>query len=171
MVIFFADVKFAADDRLDARFLRRIHEMHRAKNVAVVGHGHGRHAQFLDPLAQLFYVAGAVEQRVIGMQMQMDELRHEWRIVLRNAHCYSVNRSASGAFSRFSCWTSLALPFSVWPQVLLRFGFYAFGFTAAGCADFLSSAFTGAFPGFTAGIDCGFAAVFAPGNCGAGAAA
>ena len=44
MIVFFADVKLAADDRLDSRSLGRIHKMHRAKNIAVVGHGHGGHA-------------------------------------------------------------------------------------------------------------------------------
>jgi hypothetical protein len=42
----------------------------------MVGHGHGRHAQFLHMLAELFHVTGAVKQRIIGMQMQVNELRH-----------------------------------------------------------------------------------------------
>src|SRR5262249_43146200 len=41
MVILFADVKFAADDRLDARLGRLIHEFDRSVDVPVVGHGHG----------------------------------------------------------------------------------------------------------------------------------
>jgi hypothetical protein len=50
--------------------------MHRAKNVPVVGHGHGRHAQLLHALAKLFDVAGAIKQGVVGMQVQVDELGH-----------------------------------------------------------------------------------------------
>jgi hypothetical protein len=45
-----------------------------AKNIAVVGHGHRRHAQFVDALHKFLNVAGAVEQRIITMQMKMDEL-------------------------------------------------------------------------------------------------
>ena len=77
MVVLLADVQLAADDRLDARGLGGVHEMHRAKDVAVIGHGHGRHAEFLHALDQLLDVASAVEHRVIGVQVQMDELRHE----------------------------------------------------------------------------------------------
>jgi hypothetical protein len=48
--------------------------MHRAKNIAVVSHGHGGHAEFLNPINKFLDVASAVEQRVIAMQMKMDEL-------------------------------------------------------------------------------------------------
>jgi hypothetical protein len=60
--------------------------MHRAKNIAVVGHGHGGHAELMNALDQFLDVASAVEQRVIAMQMQVDELilAHEgsWILVL-----------------------------------------------------------------------------------------
>jgi hypothetical protein len=48
--------------------------MHRAKNVAVVGHGDRRHAEFMDSIYEFLDVASAVEQRIIAMQMQVDEL-------------------------------------------------------------------------------------------------
>ena len=51
--------------------------MHGAENVAVVGHGDGRHAEFLHALNELLDVASAVEHGIIGMQVQMNELRHE----------------------------------------------------------------------------------------------
>jgi hypothetical protein len=41
--------------------------MHRPKNVPVVGHGNGGHAQFLHALAKLLNVARAIEQRIISM--------------------------------------------------------------------------------------------------------
>ena len=44
VVVFFADVQLAADNRLDPRLVCRIVKMDRAKDVSVVGHGHGRHA-------------------------------------------------------------------------------------------------------------------------------
>ena len=47
-----------------------------AEDVAVVGHGHGGHAQLLHAPDQLVDVAGAVEQGVIGMQVKVDEVRH-----------------------------------------------------------------------------------------------
>ena len=77
VVVFFADVEFAADDRLHAVLVGGVDKMHRAEDVAVIGHGDGGHAQFLDALAQLFYVTGAVEQGIVGVEMQVDELRHE----------------------------------------------------------------------------------------------
>ena len=46
VVVFLADVELAADDRLDPVLVRRIHKMHRAKDIAMVGHGDGGHAQF-----------------------------------------------------------------------------------------------------------------------------
>ena len=54
--------------------MRGIHKMHGAKNIAVVGHGHRGHAEFLNALDKFLDVAGAIEQRIIAMQMQMDEL-------------------------------------------------------------------------------------------------
>ena len=56
--------------------LGRVDEVDCAKNVAVVGHGHGRHAQLFYALAEFFDVTGAVEHGVVGMQVQVDELGH-----------------------------------------------------------------------------------------------
>jgi hypothetical protein len=48
--------------------------MHGAKNIAVVGHSHGGHPEFLNALDKFLNVASAVEQRIIAMKMQVDEL-------------------------------------------------------------------------------------------------
>jgi hypothetical protein len=48
--------------------------MHCAKDIAVVGHGNRGHAQLVDAVDKFFNVASAVEQRIIAMQMQVDEL-------------------------------------------------------------------------------------------------
>ncbi len=48
---------------------------HRTEDVAVVGHSHGRHVKFLDTPDQALDFAGAVEQGIVGMKMEMDELR------------------------------------------------------------------------------------------------
>jgi hypothetical protein len=77
MIFFLADVEFAANDRLYTSFLGGIHEMYCAEDVAVIRHGHGRHAEFFGSLAEQLDVAGSVEHGVIGMQMKMDEL--SWR--------------------------------------------------------------------------------------------
>jgi hypothetical protein len=76
VIVFFADVEFATDYWLDARSFGGVDEVDRAEDVSVVGHGHGGHAHFLDAVAELFYVAGAVEHGVVGMQVEMDELGH-----------------------------------------------------------------------------------------------
>jgi hypothetical protein len=74
VVVLLADVEFASHDRLDAGLVRRIHEMYGAKNISVIGHGDCGHAKFLNPIDEFLNVASAVEQRVIAMQMQVDEL-------------------------------------------------------------------------------------------------
>ncbi len=56
--------------------LRGVDEVDCAKNVAVVGHGHGGHAQLFHTLAEFFDVTGAVEHGVVGVQVQVDELGH-----------------------------------------------------------------------------------------------
>src|SRR6266568_4227156 len=76
MIVLLADVKLAADDWLNSGGFSGVHKMHRAKNIAVVSHGHGRHAQLFDAMAELFDVASAVEHRIVSMKMKVDELRH-----------------------------------------------------------------------------------------------
>jgi hypothetical protein len=61
VVVFFADVEFASHDRFDAGLVRGIYKMHRAKNVAVVGHGHCGHAKFMNPIDEFVDVASTVE--------------------------------------------------------------------------------------------------------------
>ncbi len=76
VIVFLADVEFAADDRLDSDVPGGVYKMHRAKNIAVVGHGHGGHAQFFHPLTEFFHVASAVKHGVVGVEVEVDELRH-----------------------------------------------------------------------------------------------
>ena len=79
VVVFLADVKLASDNGFDAFFVSRIDEMHGSKNIAMIGHGHGRHPELFHAMDKLFDVAGAVKERVIGMEMQVDELIAHWR--------------------------------------------------------------------------------------------
>src|ERR1700689_5373285 len=76
VIVFFADIKFAADDWFDSRLFSGIHEMHRAKYIAVIGHGNRRHAELFRTLAKFVNVAGTVEHGIVSIEMQMDELRH-----------------------------------------------------------------------------------------------
>ena len=66
-------VAFAADDRLDAGLFGSLIKLDRAEHGPVVGHCHGRHTLFLHVVHQTRDAAGAVQQAVFGMQMQMGE--------------------------------------------------------------------------------------------------
>jgi hypothetical protein len=76
VIVLFADVKFATDDRLHACVLCGIDEVDCAKNIAVVGHRHGRHSHLFHALAKFLDVTGAVEHGVVRVQVQVDELGH-----------------------------------------------------------------------------------------------
>ena len=67
VVVLFADVEFAAHDRFNANLMRSIDKMHSAKNIAMVSHGHGGHAEFMDAVDKFLDVASAIEQRVIAV--------------------------------------------------------------------------------------------------------
>jgi len=67
------DVHLAADNGFDAGLLRLLVELHGAVQVAVVGDGQGRHSAGGGLGHQPVDGAGAVEQRVVGVHMQMDE--------------------------------------------------------------------------------------------------
>ena len=69
------DVHFAADHRMDALLLGLVVELHRAEQIAVVGHGDGGHLLLLHLLHQLRDFAGSIEQRVVGVAMQMNKGR------------------------------------------------------------------------------------------------
>ena len=64
-------INLAANDGLDPRPLAGPVEVHRTVHHPVVGDGHGGLTQFLHPLHQLFDAAGAVQEGVFGMEMQM----------------------------------------------------------------------------------------------------
>jgi hypothetical protein len=53
-------------------------KMNRAEQVAVVGERHGRHLLLFDQIDQAVDFACPIEQRVVGMAMQMDKwsVRH-----------------------------------------------------------------------------------------------
>ena len=67
-------IDLTADDGLDPRLFRCLIELYTAVHDPVVGAGNCGLAALLDPFHQLVDPAGAVQQAVLGMQMQVDEL-------------------------------------------------------------------------------------------------
>ena len=68
------DVDLAAEDRLDAALPRFVVERDGREHVAVLGDRHRRHLQLGGPVEQLADPARAVEQRELGVQVEVDEL-------------------------------------------------------------------------------------------------
>ena len=67
------DVGLEADDRLHAGPLGRLVELVGAEEVAVVGHRDRRHAHLGRALEQVADARGAVEHRVLGVDVEVDE--------------------------------------------------------------------------------------------------
>ncbi len=76
MVVVFADVELAAEDGLDALLLGGVEEVDGAVDVAMVGHGHRFLAEGGDAIDEFLDVAGAVEQGVFGVEMQVGKFGH-----------------------------------------------------------------------------------------------
>ena len=74
----FRNVRFATNDWLYAAAFHRVVKGDRAKHVAMIRHGTGCHAKLLDTLGQWLYLNCAVEEAVIGVQMEMNKslIRH-----------------------------------------------------------------------------------------------
>ena len=72
---FGGQVDLAADERLDAGLLALEVELDGAEHVAVVGDGQGRHVILLCLVDQVLDADGAVQQGVLGMEVEMDEGR------------------------------------------------------------------------------------------------
>ena len=73
---FLRDIKLAAKDRLDAFGFGRVEKVHRAVDIAVVGHGDGLLAEGGDAIDELVDIAGAVEEGVFGVQMEVGKFGH-----------------------------------------------------------------------------------------------
>ena len=76
MVLALRHVELAAENGADAALLGGVEEVDRAEDVAVVGHGHGLLAQGGDAVHELGEVACAVEEGVLGVQMEVGEFGH-----------------------------------------------------------------------------------------------
>ena len=77
-------VHLAAENRLDAVLTRVIVEDHRREHVPVLGDGDRRHFQPGGLIEQLVDAARAIEQRILGVQMKMNEflVSHVWEKTL-----------------------------------------------------------------------------------------
>jgi hypothetical protein len=67
------NVHLATDDGMDTLRFGRIVEADGAEEVAVVRHGDGGHFLFGDHLHQLIDFAGAVEQGIVGVVVEVNE--------------------------------------------------------------------------------------------------
>ena len=65
------EVDLAADDRLDAVLGARLVQLHRAVHHAVVGETEGGLLELRGALGERVDLAGAVEQGVLGVHVQM----------------------------------------------------------------------------------------------------
>src|SRR5690606_27209658 len=91
------EVCLAAEDRLDAVRFGLLVELDGPEHVAVVGDRDGLHAPLLDGLAQVLGPDGAIEEAVLGVQVEVSEIVHSCKVtrgVDRHAGQGSARRSA-----------------------------------------------------------------------------
>ena len=69
-----SEISFASDNRLDPFLLHRVIESDRAVHVAMISHGARVHTQFQSSLCQRVYLNRAVEEAVVGMQVEVNEI-------------------------------------------------------------------------------------------------
>ncbi len=76
VVLLRTDIELASQDGLYAFGFGCFEEVHRTVDVAVVGDGYGFLSDFVDVGYELFDIAGAIEEGVVGVQMQVGEFSH-----------------------------------------------------------------------------------------------
>ena len=82
MILLLADVELAPENGLDATCLRGLEEVDGSVDIAVVCNGDGLLADVGDAIYKLFYVAGAIEEGVVGVQVQVGEFSHCAELIL-----------------------------------------------------------------------------------------
>ena len=70
------NVHLASEDRFDPLFFGRIVKLLHAEHVAVIGNRQRRHAQFFGAFEQRFDRSRPVQDRILGMYVQMCKLSH-----------------------------------------------------------------------------------------------
>ena len=73
LVTLLGDVHLTANHGMNAFFVGFVIELNCAKEIAMVGHGDSWHALLLGDGHQLLDIAGAIQQRVIGMAVKVNE--------------------------------------------------------------------------------------------------
>ncbi len=68
------EIKLAPQNGLDPLLLHGVEEVHRTVDIAVVGDGSGGLPHLADVRGQLVNVAGSIEERIVGMKMEMGKL-------------------------------------------------------------------------------------------------
>ena len=87
-------IHLAPDDRLHPRFLAFLKKLNRPEEIAVIRHRHRRHPQRLRLFHQLRDAHRPIEQRILGVQMQVNER------IRRHAPKFA-NRRPRGKRARF----------------------------------------------------------------------
>ena len=69
------DINFDADNGFDAGLCRFFIKLDRAEHGAVIGGGHGMHAELCGPLQQVVEANGPIQQAVLGVHVEVDKIR------------------------------------------------------------------------------------------------
>jgi hypothetical protein len=86
------EVEFAADEGLDAGVLGGLVELDRAVEIAMVGQRERGHAEFLGAAHETIDPAGAIEQAVVGVDVEVDEISGSRHALMKE----SVRASSQG---------------------------------------------------------------------------
>src|SRR5512133_1306039 len=100
-----ADVDLATDQRLDAGLLRVLVELNGAGKAAMIGERDGGHLELCSAGGERGNTAGPVEDRVLGVDVKVDELSGHSRAILGGAQDGSGGAD-SGRWS-FLCYVSI----------------------------------------------------------------
>src|ERR1700761_5147717 len=74
MIVVLTDIEFTPKNRLDSLFLHCVKEVHRAKDISMVGHRRRGLANFAQMPGKLIYVTCAIEKGIISMKMKVGKL-------------------------------------------------------------------------------------------------
>src|SRR6266404_7386266 len=66
-------IRLAADDRFDPRLGRLLIKLDGPEKISVIGHSDRRHPEFRRPFHQLFRSHSAIEQRILGVEVEVNE--------------------------------------------------------------------------------------------------
>jgi hypothetical protein len=79
------DIGFTAQNGINATLPGGLIKLHGAEHVAMIGHGHRRHVQFLCAIEQLIDPVRPIQQTEFGMQVQVHKTlwRHGYAVSVR----------------------------------------------------------------------------------------